>query len=374
MSRSRSVLFIGTEVFANGGIQRFNRTFLAANNVLGVEVDVCTVRDSNDAAADSSVRCRRLWGHAGSKTRFALRTIRQLSTVQYDVIVIGHINYAALTAAATLARWPWRRRLPRVILVTHGVEIWSRLKGLRRTAIRFIDRTLCVSTYTRQSIIDQAPEVDPRKLTVFHNALDRTWTTRTDAMLRGSHGPPVRPYLLSVARLTQADRSKGIVTTIRALARSPNTDLQYVIAGGGNDLEALRALAVDLGLRDRVSFPGSVSDDELEALYRGCAAFVLPSSQEGFGIVFLEAMYFGAPVIAAAEKGARDVVIHGKSGLTVPYDDSEALGAAIDAIATDNRLRERLRLGGLSQVTGSGRFTFEAFVKRWDTILGEELR
>jgi glycosyltransferase involved in cell wall biosynthesis len=88
---------------------------------------------------------------------------------------------------------------------------------------------------------------------------------------------------------------------------------------------------------------------------------VLPSGKEGFGIVFLEAMYFGAPVIAASEKGALDVIRDGETGLLVRFGDSIALKKAIERLRDDAALRERLRERGRATVIGDGEFTFRRF-------------
>ncbi len=113
-----------------------------------------------------------------------------------------------------------------------------------------------------------------------------------------------------------------------------------------------------------------VSDAELVSLYERCEAFVLPSGKEGFGIVFLEAMYFGAPVIAAGEKGAIDVVRDGDTGIAVPFGDTIAIKEAIERIRSDAALRTRLRANGRSMVVDGGPFTFARFTERCADVLG----
>jgi phosphatidyl-myo-inositol dimannoside synthase len=143
-----------------------------------------------------------------------------------------------------------------------------------------------------------------------------------------------------------------------------DTSVQYVVAGSGDDRAFLERVAARFGVSDRVHFTGAVSDSELVMLYRECSAFVLPSSKEGFGIVFLEAMFFGAPVIAAAEKGALDVVHHDETGLLVPYGDTVSLRVAIERLLGDAELRDRVRAAGHATVVGEGPFTFRAYVGR----------
>jgi glycosyltransferase involved in cell wall biosynthesis len=113
-----------------------------------------------------------------------------------------------------------------------------------------------------------------------------------------------------------------------------------------------------------------VGDSELIALYQQCQAFILPSGKEGFGIVFLEAMFFGAPVIAAREKGAVDVVRDGDTGLSVRFGDTIAIKEAIERIVSDTRLREHVCANGRALVTEGGPFTFEGFTRRCAQTFG----
>ncbi len=169
---------------------------------------------------------------------------------------------------------------------------------------------------------------------------------------------------MSVTRLERGDRYKGIASVIEAFSMLHDASIHYFIIGRGDDLPFLRLLADRYEVADRVHFMNGVGDAELVSLYQQCEAFVLPSGKEGFGIVFLEAMFFGAPVVAAAEKGAVDVVRHGETGLSVPYGDSIAIKTRSNASSLIAILRERLRSAGRRSVTADGPFTFRQFVRR----------
>jgi glycosyltransferase involved in cell wall biosynthesis len=160
-----------------------------------------------------------------------------------------------------------------------------------------------------------------------------------------------------------------VVTVIEALSMLEDTSLQYVVVGQGNDIGFLQLVARRCGVPHRVHFLAGLGDDELINLYQQCEAFVLPSGKEGFGIVFLEAMYFGAPVIAAAEKGALDVVRDEETGLLVRFGDSIALKQAIERLSADAALRDRLRQAGRRSVVADGEFTFSRFVDRTADVL-----
>ncbi len=98
---------------------------------------------------------------------------------------------------------------------------------------------------------------------------------------------------------------------------------------------------------------------------------MLPSGQEGFGIVFLEAMFFGAPVIAAREKGAVDVIRDNETGLLVDYGDVVGLAGAISRVLEDRALAEHLRRAARANVIHDGCFTATAFTRRLAALLSE---
>jgi len=351
------------EVCSDGGIQRFNRTLLAACEELGVVCDALSLNDAGalpGGASEGSERPRpqRLTGFDGSRVRFSLAAAARLAGGRYDWLVVGHIHFLALALAA---RALCVHRRPQVVLVAHGIEVWSMIGWVRRRALARVAKILCVSTYTRRRILEQAPGLDTGRLKIFPNAIAEHWSRVTPAA--GNRTLPNR-FVLSVTRLEKGDRDKGIVTVLEALPMVQDDALQYLVVGRGGDIEFLKLAARRFGVADRVQFWGAVTDAELADLYPRCLAFVLPSGKEGFGIVFLEAMYFGAPVIAAAAKGALDVIEDGRTGLLVPFGDAIGVARAIDRLAADAPLRASVRANGRACVVDGGKFTFARFVER----------
>lgn len=150
-------------------------------------------------------------------------------------------------------------------------------------------------------------------------------------------GKPLRK-LLFVGRLVYY---KGVDVLLRAFARTEGCAL--FLAGEGVLEPQLRQEAQTLGVADRVFFLGRLTDAQLRAAFRDCDFFVLPSvaNSEAFGIVQLEAMVYGKPVInTALPTGVPLVSIHGETGLTVPPVDETALADAIRTLAEDDALRE----------------------------------
>jgi glycosyltransferase involved in cell wall biosynthesis len=357
------ILLLVTGVFVNGGIQRFNHTLLAALSALDLECDVLSMHDPLQSTAQPSFGTRtRIRGFAGSRWQFSKSAFLSIMGNRYDWILIGHINLLVFTIAAVLAR-PFTRT--RTVLVAHGIEVWSHIGRLRHFAFLRLHKTLCVSRYTRQRVLEQVPNLRDDRVMIFPNCLCNTWTGLNSSPQRFV---PDVPFVLSVSRLERGDRYKGIVTVIEALSQLDDLSLHYIVVGQGNDMEFLREVAARYGVAQRVHFLKGISDAQLVNMYTQCKAFVLPSGKEGFGIVFLEAMYFGAPVIAAAEKGALDVVKDGETGLLVPFGDSMGIKKAIERLNGDAALRERLRERGRSTVVGDGEFTFAQFTARAASI------
>jgi glycosyltransferase involved in cell wall biosynthesis len=153
------------------------------------------------------------------------------------------------------------------------------------------------------------------------------------------------PTLLSVAR--QYPR-KDTATLIRAMARLEGQwpQLHLRVLGGGPELSRLRRLVQELGLEPRVTLEGPVPDATIREAFREAQIFVLPSKQEGFGIVFLEAMAAGLPVIAARAGATPEVVRDGETGILVPPGDPDALAQAIQhLLETPNKRRAMARAG-----------------------------
>jgi phosphatidyl-myo-inositol dimannoside synthase len=361
---SPRVLLLFTEVFANGGIQRFNQTFLAALAQLNVQCDVLSMHDTQESIARSKPQPNiRVTGFMGNRRKFAAATVHAIWRRRYDWVLIGHINLLSMTVAA-LSTQPASRAA--TLLIAHGIEVWYRINRRRQHALARVSNILCVSRYTRSRILEQVPSLRSERLRIFPNALSDSWARVELAPL--SHKLPQR-FILSVTRLQKGDRYKGVVTVIEALSMLQDTSLQYVVVGQGDDLAFLQRVARRFGVHDRVHFQSGVGDRELVNLYGQCQAFVLPSGKEGFGIVFLEAMFFGAPVIAAAEKGALDVIKDGETGLLVRFGDSIELQRAIERLGSDEALRAKLRQGGRATVVADGAFTFLRFVERTAHIL-----
>jgi phosphatidylinositol alpha-1,6-mannosyltransferase len=283
-------------------------------------------------------------GNHWAKGVFSLQALATARRLQPDVVLALHVGLLPIAAvASTLIRAD-------LALIAIGQEVWAPMRAPRRAMIRRCSYVLAISSFTRSWIARRA-EIDPECVSVLHLPVDEALAHR--AFLTR---PPysLKPNLLTVSRISRDERYKGhfhIADSLpMLLERRP--DARWIVAGTGDDLEALRSRCRDLGLGDAVTFLGDVTDAQLANLYASAAAFVLPSvanvaapvpSGEGFGLVYAEAGAFGVPAIASvAGGGCLDFVVHDRTGLTVPPGDREALAIAMFRLLEDRELRERL--------------------------------
>ena len=159
------------------------------------------------------------------------------------------------------------------------------------------------------------------------------------------------PLLLSVGHLIP---SKGHAVVLDALAALSveHPDLVYVIVGEGECEAALRAQARLLGLENRVHFLGRLAHADVQRFMARADLFVLPSSPEGFGLVYAEALAQGTPVVACRGEGPEDYVRDGQNGVLVPTADADAVAGAIRRALAEPAALARMGEAAPSSVAG----------------------
>ncbi len=254
--------------------------------------------------------------YRGDRVALSQTLVRRMwSSTSPRIAVFAHPNLAV----TSLAFPPWVR----CAVVAHGVDVWTRLRLERRLALRRVDALWPVSEDTARHL-REVQGVAAQRIHVIPNALDPFWPLPA-APERGER------HVLAVSRLHHDHAYKGIDVTLQALATLPEAERPaYVVAGDGPDRERLEVMGRELGVD--VRFTGRVSDEVLTELYRDAAAFVLPSTGEGFGLVYLEAMAFALPCVAAKAGGATEVVADEVTGVVIAPRDVAGLARAITRV------------------------------------------
>ena len=278
-----------------------------------------------------------------------------------------------------------------LVLTVHSLEPlrpWKReqLGGgydfscwVEKTAIEMADAVIAVSESTKVDVL-RLFDVDPARVHVIHNGIDLDeYAARHEEEVPRRYGiDPSRPYILFVGRIT---RQKGIMHLVHAL-RHIDPDIQTVLCAGSPDTPEIAAemkTAVDAA---RAARPGivwiekMVPKEDLIAIYSQAALFVCPSIYEPFGIINLEAMACGVPVVASAVGGIPEVVVHGKTGFLVPVEQmaqapfepldadqfARDLGSAINDLMRDDK--RRTAMGAAARQRVENMFSWDAIARK----------
>ena len=281
---------------------------------------------------------------------------------QYDVIhVHWPLPHALFGAAARAAGGA------PLVTLWYGVELhlaqrFPWLKWLVRWALRTSDEVVAISSYTQQAIrklADVPVRVIPYTVTMSKDGAGVVAPAR-----ERRDGDRLR--VLFVGRLVER---KGVNLLVEAARRLPPA-VTVEIIGEGPERPALEAQVKRDGLAPRVTLRGGVSDEELRNAYASADVVVLPSIRdarndtEGLGVVLLEAMSYGVPVIGSAVGGIPDIIIDGETGILVPPQDAAALAEALARLAGDPDLAQRLGRAGWSHMRAN--FSWDQIVLQWE--------
>jgi len=287
---------------------------------------------------------------------------------QFDII---HVHWPVPHA---LFGWLGRRsskNRPRLVTSWYGVELrWVQsslpwLRGFVRWALRISDAIVAISSYTAREIARFA-KVSVQVIPYTLGFAETGTQSRVQRERRAAF------QVLFVGRLVER---KGVTHLIEAVRRLPaELHARLVVIGDGPERTVLDAQARAAGMSDRVAIRGRVSDAELRAAYAASDALVLPSildargDTEGLGVVLLEAMSYGVPVVASDIGGITDIVEHDRSGLLVPPADPAQLARALERLARDPALAARLGTAGEQRVRSA--FGWPEIMAKWERLYG----
>lgn len=369
LARRPKVLILAPPLQGVGGVQSYVQTLLGAlQNVVGEDgVRIVAVpgeaqrRDDGSSALPPFV-----------KLRFLATAFAAAISWSPDLIICAHIGVApAGRIIQKLTRIPYW-------VVLYGIEVWGELSPAKQKALRGARQLVSITRFTLNATIAQHSLSNPRAL-ILHPTLPREKTS-PPSTAPTSLDDGQRPVVLTVGRLASSERYKGHDVMLEAwpsvLRRLP--DAEYWIVGGGDDLARLEAKARELGIAASVRFAGPVSPEELAVCYHRCCVFAMPARTEldaraprgeGFGIVYLEAMARGKPVVGPRVGAPAEFIRDGEHGLLVdPASASEVAGALIELLGDPERAR---RMGESARQFVTSEFSFESFCKRLQEGLQE---
>jgi phosphatidylinositol alpha-1,6-mannosyltransferase len=267
-----------------------------------------------------------------------------------DIVLMSHINL--LVPGILIKIFKPKVKL---VLIAHGIEVWRPLAAPRRWMLGRVDLILPVSHFTKDKMKElyKLPET---KFCVMNNCLDPFLESpllpgRAPQLLKRYGLDPESRVLLTVSRMVDTEQYKGYDRVLEALPALlplyPN--LRYLLVGKYDQAEKQRLddIIDKLGLQDRVKFTGFVPDVEMAMHFKLADLFIMPSEKEGFGIVFIEAMFYGLPVIAGNKDGSVDALCNGELGTIVDPENltemSDAIKKILDAPAEFEPDQQKLK-------------------------------
>ena len=315
-----AMLALVTDAFGGrGGIAQYNRDFLGAVAEAGIMSSITVLPRQAPDPPEVPKTIEQMPSRPG-RFAYSVAALRTALLRPVDVVFCGHLFMAPLAALIT------RLKGAKLVVQTHGIEAWRRPSRSQRAALEAADLVLCVSRHTRAAVLSWAV-IEPERVLVVSNTVRDVFTPGDGSTQRAALALEGRRVLLTVGRMDSHERYKGHERVIAAISDlvAKGHDICYLVVGEGDDRARLEALAIEGGVRDRVRFLGAVDLERLREIYRMADLFVMPSTGEGFGVAFLEAMASGTPVLGLDVAGARDVLADGQLGTAVP--EAELPGA-----------------------------------------------
>ena len=365
----KMIVGLFSELLSPGGVQTAGRQTAAA---LALAADgrgvPCRFLSLNDPSGLHSISLRgtqvTFQGHGGNRTQFVIAALRaSLSEAKFVWAAHPHLSPVALAMKL-------RRPNLKIILGAHGVEVWTPLPPVRHFAMMRADLVIAPSRYTAQQLV-ACQGIPSSRVHVLPWALDPAFEAAAASPQPRflPAGLPPGPMILTVGRWSADERYKGLdqLMDVMPAVRSVVPDAFLAAVGNGNDRARLEHRAAALHLKGAVRFFDAVQGDELVAFYNRCDVFALPSSGEGFGLVFLEAMALARPVVGGVHGGIPDIVSDGVTGFLVSQDDLAGLSSSLIKLLQDPDLRHAMGSAGLVRLRRD--FLFETFAEHVREIL-----
>jgi glycosyltransferase involved in cell wall biosynthesis len=364
----KKVLVLAPSLKSIGGVQSYTKTLASAlDEILGAGcVRLVTVGGEPQIQRDGRVALE-----SSVKLRFAVHAFTTAIVWRPELVIAAHISVAPL--AQVIEKYT---KIP-YWLVLHGIEAWGKLPPAKRRALGDAARYVTLTRFTldatvlRHALGNPAAVLLPPPVEVrAHRASGNSGASHTAA-----------PMVLTVGRLAAAERYKGHDIMLEAwptvLRRVPGAE--YWIVGDGDDRKRLESRAQELGIAESVRFTGALTGDQLSEAYERCSIFAMPARTElqgeapqgeGFGIVFLEAMAHGKPVVGPRNGAPAEFIRSDEHGLLVdPSDRAEIAQALIGLLGDPERCR---RMGENAREWVAREFTRANFVVRLRQALLQE--
>ncbi|TCN14068.1 glycosyltransferase involved in cell wall biosynthesis [Bacillus sp. BK006] len=345
---------------SKGGIAKFNRDLLESLcSYPNCEQVVALPRVMPEEMGNIPSKLKYITDGLNGKVSYIFCLIKTLlKNNDFDLIIYGHVNLTPLhSLISKFIQAP-------SILITHGIDVWepiskkSVVKNLKK-----INYFISVSDLTRNRFLKWAPFTKQESY-ILPNSFEpgKFSTGPKNEELMSKHNLKNKKVLMTLGRLFSKERYKGFdeVIEVLPLVTKKYPNVVYMIVGDGPDRNRLENKVKNIGVENCVIFVGEIEENVKADYYRLADLFLMPSRGEGFGIVLLEALASGVPVIASQLDGSREALREGLLGKLVdPRDTYELVETVLEELEAPSKVN----------TAGLEFFSFSNFQKRFHGIL-----
>ncbi|MBS1525988.1 MAG: glycosyltransferase family 4 protein [Bacteroidetes bacterium] len=329
------ILFTLQTFSTTGGIQKMTRTLAHSLHHLareqGWHFKLWSVYDSRYDLMTQYLPHESYMGFGKHKLSLGFKTLSVASRA--DIVILSHINLALIGLTIKLLNPKCK-----VWLVAHGIEVWRPVTTVKRLFLKkCCDKVICVSNFTKQQMIYWHAS-DPEKCVVLNNAVDPFIRLpesyeKPEYLLNRYSLTPENKVIFTLTRLASSEQYKGYEQVIKAVSRLKERfpAIKYILAGqyDGKEESRIKDLIATYNVQNNVILTGFLIESELTDHFLLADLFVLPSKKEGFGIVFVEALACGLPVVCGNADGSTDAIRNGELGTAINVNDLDELEKTI---------------------------------------------
>jgi phosphatidylinositol alpha-1,6-mannosyltransferase len=348
---SKKIMLFTLQTFSTtGGIQKMTRTLGHSLHQLtkqnNWEFKMFAAYDANHDLMPQYVPAENFKGFNSNRVSFVLQSLKEAASS--DVIILSHINLSFIGVIIKTINPKCK-----VWLVAHGIEVWRPLSRWKKALLNTCDKVVCVSNYTKQQVV-KLHHTDAGKCVVLNNAIDPFMKlpsvfAKPKALLKKYNLTGTEPVIFTLTRLAASEQYKGheqvIIAVGKLKLKFPN--IRYILSGQYDTEEGMRIkeMIAANDVQEQVILTGFVAEKELPNHFLLADLFVLPSKKEGFGIVFIEALACGLPVICGNADGSIDAIRNGELGKAIDVNNVTELEEAItESLKAPLTLQQRANL------------------------------
>ncbi|RDZ44869.1 glycosyltransferase family 1 protein [Haloferax sp. Atlit-10N] len=307
---------------------------------------------------------------------FSYKARKAVDFEEYDIV------HGTLMPASTIAVTPFNDIDTPVVVTSHGTSIGETKAVALETPADYLlkfffhpmnvvmdyfaghdaDKVIAISDHAYEQLTTSYG-LDVADVEMIPHGVDTDWFYPRD-----EQHPAVDPDKTTLLYVGRLGARKGLRLGLQAVAQVNDPNLEFLIAGTGRHEERLRDLAAELGIENRIRFLGYVADEELPKLYSSADVFILPSRYEGFGLVLLEAVACGTPVIGV-DAGGIPTAVQEDSGI-VARRDVGSVARAITALCSDESTRRNLTEATLNDSTS---LSWESAITKVERVYSKEV-